>query len=327
MNQAAPSSLLNGIREFFLLERAERRSSAFNASQRETIRALVDAANRRLPVARDLRGPSGAPVALTLYQQAGRFLAVALLVSKDAQLDPRALPHEEVVQKLEAVLAADGLAPSVELARVKPLLGSSDPLELDRLPTEEADQVAEDFESATRWLSRLVDPRSPKELKSLRFLRVAVGVACAIALLALLGRWAFSPKNLARGKPTASSSAPMFSTTSDGVVDGSKNGTYGFHSSLEDSPWLSIDLGRNYDIGRIKVYGRGDNVNDQSIPLALELSGDGSAYRQVATRNEPFSESEPWVIAPPPPLAARFIRLRTLRKSYLVLGEVEVFKR
>ncbi|HEV3189013.1 MAG TPA: discoidin domain-containing protein [Polyangiaceae bacterium] len=327
MNQAAPSSVLEGIREFFLLERAERRSSAFSTSQRETIRALVDAANRRLPIARDLRGPSGAPVALTLYRQAGLFLALALLVSKDAQVDPGAVPHAAVVEKLDAVLAAEGLAVPPELARVKAVLSSSDLLELDRLSIDEADQAAEELESATRWLARLVDPRSPREFRSVRAFRVAVGAICVLGLLAFLGNRAFAPKNLAKGKPATSSDGTMFSTAPAGAVDGEKNGTYGFHSAIEDSPWLSIDLGKNYEIRRIKVFGRGDGYNDQSIPLALEASDDGSSYRQVAVRNDPFSEADPWEIEPPPPFAARFVRLRTLRRSYLVLGEVEVYKR
>ena len=325
MNQAAPSAVLEGIREFFLLERAERRSSVLSTSQRETIRALVEAATARRQVARDLRGPGGAPVALSLYRQAAHFLALALLVSKDEKADIGGLTAEAALEKLDSALATDGLIAPPEFARVKRFLTSSDPLEFDRLPIEEADQAAEELESATRWLSRLVDPRSPREYKTLRALRVAVGALCVLGLLLYLGNWAFSPKNLAKGKPAASSSA-MFSTMPGGAVDGSKNGTFGFHSALEESPWLSIDLGKNYEIRRVKVFGRGDGVNDQSIPLAFEISSDGAAYRQVAVRGEPFSEADPWVIATAP-ISTRFLRLRTMRRSYLVLGEVEVYGR
>jgi hypothetical protein len=202
------------------------------------------------------------------------------------------------------------------------MLLSSDPLELDRLPVEEAGRKAEELEIATDWLARLFDPRSPREFKVLRVLRLAVAALCALGLLVALGSWAFAPKNLARGKP-ATSSSTMFATMPAGVVDGSKNGTYGFHSAIEDSPWWAVDLGQNYDVTRIKVFGRGDGVNDQSIPLSLEVSTDGDAYRQIGIRAEPFSESDPWVVKTGP-LVTRYIRLKTLRHSYLVLGEVEV---
>jgi hypothetical protein len=92
---------------------------------------------------------------------------------------------------------------------------------------------------------------------------------------------------------------------------------------LEDSPWLSIDLGRAFAITRVKVFGRGDGYYDQSIPLALEVSDDGTTYQQIALRNDPFSEYDPWVVRPSA-LVTRYLRLRTMRHSYLVLGEVEV---
>jgi hypothetical protein len=132
-----------------------------------------------------------------------------------------------------------------------------------------------------------------------------------------------SPKSVAKGKPAVSSST-MFGTLPAAAVDGSKSGAYGFHSGLEDSPWLSIDLGRRYAITGIKVYGRGDGIYDQSIPLALEVADDDASYRALATRTEPFSADDPWVLRPAG-VVARFVRLRTMRKSYLVLGEVEVF--
>jgi hypothetical protein len=76
----------------------------------------------------------------------------------------------------------------------------------------------------------------------------------------------------------------------------------------------------------VNVFGRGDGYYDQSIPLSLEASDDGDTYRAVAQRDTPFSADDPWLIKPID-LVARFIRLRTLRRSYLVLGEVEVYGR
>jgi hypothetical protein len=143
-----------------------------------------------------------------------------------------------------------------------------------------------------------------------------------MALLVWLVLRVTAPKNLARDKPAVASSY-MFNTVAAGAVDGSKNGTYGYHSLIEDSPWLTIDLGRPHLIDRIKVFGRGDGYYDQSIPLALEVSDDGTTFQQIALRSDPFSEYDPWVVKPGA-IVTRHLRLKTMRRSYLVIGEVEV---
>jgi hypothetical protein len=109
------------------------------------------------------------------------------------------------------------------------------------------------------------------------------------------------------------------------VVDGVKDGRFGFHSVEQDPAWLAIDLGGPCAIRRVKVYGRGDCCHDQSIPLALEASDDGVAYTVIAERSKPFSEEEPWIVRLRDPVRARFLRLRTERRTYLVLSEVEAF--
>jgi hypothetical protein len=136
--------------------------------------------------------------------------------------------------------------------------------------------------------------------------------------------WVFSPKNLAKGRPATASGAAMFSSLPAGAVDGSTSGAFGYHSVMEDKPWLAVDLGRSYALEQVKVYGRGDGPFDQSVPLALEVSDDGATYRQIAERAEPFSSMDPWIVKPQG-VVAQFVRVHTLRQSYLVLGEVEVY--
>jgi hypothetical protein len=114
------------------------------------------------------------------------------------------------------------------------------------------------------------------------------------------------------------------STTGAGVVDGVKNGKFGFHSDLDDSPWVSIDLGRTFAISKVEVFGRGDGPFDQSVPLALEVSDDGTSYQQIALRGEAFSEYDPWIVRPIA-VVTRHVRLRTLRRAVLVLSEVEIY--
>jgi hypothetical protein len=56
----------------------------------------------------------------------------------------------------------------------------------------------------------------------------------------------------------------------------------------------------------------------------LEVSDDGTSFRKISERTVKFSESDPWIIKTGP-LVTRYIRLRTERRSYLVVSEVEVY--
>jgi hypothetical protein len=325
LNLATVERAREGVREFFLLERAEKKSQALSASRRETVRAYHEAANRRISVAQDLRGPVQTPAALVLYQQGSFFHALAYLATKDANLDPLSLTPAEAFRRLGEAIDTDGLAHREEFERAKHMLVASNPLELDRLPPEEAIRRIEELAVVARWLGHLVDARSPREIKTARVARVLAGAGAGLALLVNLGITLFTPKNLAAHKVAVASSETQ-STTASGAVDDSRTGAFGFHSQLEESPWLTIDMGRAFAITRIKVFGRGDaGPYDQSIPLALEASDNGTDYGQIALRAEPFSDSDPWVVKPAPPLVARYLRLRTMRRSYLVLTEVEVY--
>jgi hypothetical protein len=314
----------DGVLEFFLLQQAEKKSEALTSAQRETIRTYHEAASRRVTVAQDLRGPVQTSAALLLYQQGCFFYALAYVVNRDKTLDPASLTPEEAFRQFDAAIDADGLTPPKEFKRARPLLVTADPLELDRMTAEEASSRVEELEVVTRWLARHLDARSPREIKTARMVRVLVGAGVALALLVNIGMRLFSPKNLALDKPAVASSY-MFSTAASGAVDGSRSGTYGYHSQLEDSPWLSIDLGREFSIQRVEVFGRTDGHYDQSVPITLEVSDDATNYGEIAVRAEPFSDYDPWVVKLAPPRVTRYLRLRTTRRSYLVLGEVEVY--
>jgi hypothetical protein len=315
------------MREFFLLERAARASLDLTDSQREAIGVLVHAAQRRRQVARNLADPTYRPVALSLYREACRLLVQACLAAKgdDGQSGDAPGPQADL-RRLDALFQASQVAVPAAFTRANPLLLSPDPLAPDGLPAGEARQLVADFDQATGFLLGLVELRSPRQLTIVRAARLFAGAACALAVLVATGIGVFAPrKNLARGKPAVASSV-MLDTAAAGAVDGSKGGKYGFHSALEPRPWLSIDLEKKYAISRVKVYGRGDEHNAQSIPLVLEASDDGATYRQIAVRTEPFSSIAPWTFTGPA-FVGRFIRLRTQHRSYLVLGEVEVFGR
>jgi hypothetical protein len=321
----ALDSLRQKIRQFFLLADARRKHSALAGPQLTTVRAYHRAGQRQVLAAQQLRSQSPPVPAVSLYRQGALLLVLAFLAYNDKTLDPTTLTAEAAFDTFRAKLEAHRIELPPEFDRVRSVLVGCDILQLERLSAEEAGQKAEELESLTDWLSSLVDPRSPRELKNMSIVRIGGVSAGAAALLVYLSVRLFSAPNVALHKSVVAVSQD-YNTTPAGVVDGNVDGRFGFHSALDDSPWLWIDLGRNYAIYKIKVYGRGDCCFDQSIPLALEVSSDGVSYSKIAEKTDQFSEVNPWVIHPTA-LVTRYVRLRTERRSYLALGEVEVFGR
>jgi len=317
------TTVRNLLRQFFSLEQATRASRALTESQREKVRAYHAAAVRRLVIARDLRGLSYTPISLSLGRDAAFLAAIAFMASRDGSLNPDSLTPQGILSKLDETLANDSNSPPPELERLRPILTSSRQwLYLDQLSGPDLNQRAEDLESFTLWLTNLIEIRSPRELKAARVLRRAGAAVFGLALLAAAVARILAPANLALHKPVTATAAG-FDTMVDGAVDGDKFVSFGYHSKEDDAPTVTIDLGKVYLITRVKAYGRGDCCFDQSVPLALELSEDGTRFDKVAERTQPFSQSDPWIVNPGL-VKARFVRLHTLRRSYLVLSEVEV---
>jgi hypothetical protein len=197
-------------------------------------------------------------------------------------------------------------------------------LALDRIAAEEAARRADALEPTMQWLQKLVDPRSVHDIRVSRVVRITVGALMVVGSLVLFGVWALSAPNIALRKPATASSMD-YATTAAGAVDGEKSVRFGFHSHDEDSPWLQVDLGDRFSINLAKVYGRSDCCFDQSIPLIFEVSDDGTQFRQVAQKTDPFKESSPWQFSPS--TVARYVRLRVAKHGVLVLSEVELFGR
>jgi len=310
------------LREFFLLEKLSRDIAARAIPQRQSIRAYYDSGLRRLKAAQVLRGSELAPASLSLYRQATFLLSIAFLISKDESIDPDALTLEATFSRLDAALAEEQRPAPPGLEFCRPYLVSNDPLALDKMGPDQLDDVTAKLEVATKSLAELVDPRSPRHLKIVSVLRIGATALLICALIIAVVLKLTEPKNIAFHRP-ATSSSTFLTTSPSQAVDGVKDGRFGFHSAEEDSPWWTVDLGKPFVLTRIKVYGRGDCCFEQSVPMALELSDDGTSFREVAKRTSLLSEADPWVVHPASNVG-RFVRLRVLRKSYLVLSEVEV---
>jgi hypothetical protein len=160
--------------------------------------------------------------------------------------------------------------------------------------------------------------------KTQRIARNAIIVVVLLASAIAIVSYAVHPQNVALHKLAVSDGA-LFDTKPAGAVNGRIYEKFGFHSEARDSPWLIVDLGRVYAIDGVRVYGRHDCCFDESVPMAVELSSDAATFNELAMRTEPFDQIDPWYIRPEQPAKARFVRVRSLKKTFLVLAELEVY--
>jgi hypothetical protein len=294
------AAVLRQWRALFLLDQVPPLPPAWDES---LVRARVHAARLRLKPAQRLLERGETVAALVLYRDAGRLLWTR--VHELLEHEPGAVPPEA--------------------GRQAELLTSSDPELVDRLTPAAALSATQDLDRVVKWAIELLDRPTDQQRKVQRRIRFsALGAAASLAIVAG-GAWLQGPPNLALGRPAVASSV-AWATTPAGAVDGVRYGWLGFHSAGPGSEWWSVDLGQAYALERVAVYGRADCCFDQSVPLGFEVSLDGKKYRRIAARTAAFSQSDPWLIAGQGAVA-RFVRFRTLRKTQLVLGEVEVYGR
>jgi hypothetical protein len=253
--------------------------------------------------------------AVLLFQQGLRTLASAYAEVRQAQ-------PGETVADFDGFLEAIGRDHGAIALRLRDALPDSE-VDLDRLPALELLTRCEDLVDATRHLLEHCMPMSQEQQTYGRYLQTGSWMATVIVLLATLAYFAFRPANIAQNKSVTASSVDL-GTHPQAVVDGKNYGSYGFHSATEPNPWLRVDLGREYHLTEVQVFGRHDCCYEQSVPMVLEVSLNGESFNAIATRDQPFEQVEPWVVSAHD-VVARFVRLRLLRESVLVLSEVEVY--
>ena len=133
-------------------------------------------------------------------------------------------------------------------------------------------------------------------------------------------------------EPLGNRPAAAVSTADDasGAVDGIVDGSYGFHTDLEPSPWWQVDLQQIVPIDRIVVYNRCDgDVHDRASRIQTLISEDGehwhSVYRHDGTPFFGQVDDKPLVIDGAG-ATARFVRLQLPGPQYLHLDQVQVFR-
>ncbi len=169
-----------------------------------------------------------------------------------------------------------------------------------------------DDRSAVLWLARRRRVIGRGVLGSLLVLAVLIAAVPPF-------RRTIFPPDLAEGKPWVASSA-LEGYQLQGIM-GDPNAPVGlFHTRDEMSPSLTIDLGGVKMLHEVTVANRRDCCRERALPLVIEVSRDGLAWRQVGYRRGDFRD---WT-ASFPATRGRFVRLRVERKTILHLGRVAV---
>jgi hypothetical protein len=322
------------LREYFLLERAEREVSSRSENQRAKIRDFVTAGDARLAAAAALIGENHVPAAMILYREGIVFIIRALLEARGKESSEQS---PEYAFRSLAPLVESGELPEAPagFADARALLTDTRPLAYDELPLAEAPSKRAQVEATAAWLRALVDARTPPQIKLSRVLRlgtlalaVFLGVGFGVSKLV-------APKNLALGKPVQVSSrrphCPQGTGAEglppSGLVDGTVGTAYDICTNGEVRPWATLDLQRVRPIGKVVVFNRADCCwGNYDLPVVLEVSDDGTNFREVARRTTAYSAADPWVVTLDRQ-SARFVKLRVDANEprELVLNELEVY--
>ena len=322
-------TLIDDVREYFLLERALRAVSA--ARNHAQAVEYARAAEIRLSAAPSPADDRTAVVAITALRDAVLLLVQAYLASNATADVDRSAP---LLEQLRRISSADPSAPDdAELAL--DAWNAADPIWIDRLPFEEKRKLAQALRRVAVFLRSRSTARSRARIRALRWWRL--GMLCVTAFA--LSYWGISHllkrENLALHQQVSMSSVWPGSAPPDALVDGHTSGARGpgvpdpnlVHTGSEDAPWVMIDLGGVRTLDEVRVYNRADHRFNDGLPYVLELSEDGVTFEAVARREKHFGSTRfdpPWKIRLQK-RRARFVRIRC--EHYVVLSEVEVFGR
>ena len=84
------------------------------------------------------------------------------------------------------------------------------------------------------------------------------------------------------------SSKSKWSTDDDEreIVTAEHDRNFSFHTDLEESPWILVDLKRDYRIIHIRIWNRLDYCKEKSKTLRIEYSNDKENYSEEVNFHE-----------------------------------------
>lgn len=137
---------------------------------------------------------------------------------------------------------------------------------------------------------------------------------------------------LSLGKPATQSSVsplscwPVPEEDAAGAVNGEIDGSWKFHTGLEDNPWWQVDLGGIATIREIHLYNTSGHVRDCFKNFNLAVSIDGTVWVEIFVKQDDAALADVLFIWSGPGFAwARYVRVTRLDRGHLHLNQVEVF--
>jgi hypothetical protein len=110
-------------------------------------------------------------------------------------------------------------------------------------------------------------------------------------------------------------------------TDGIKDGTYGFHTTQENQPWVIIDLQQIRNVSRIAIFNRlSDACAERARNICASISIDGMDWAEIYKHNgRVFGgiDGKPLLISVG--REARFVRIWLADANFLHLDQIEVY--
>ncbi|MFH1268219.1 MAG: discoidin domain-containing protein, partial [Planctomycetota bacterium] len=109
----------------------------------------------------------------------------------------------------------------------------------------------------------------------------------------------------------------------DGVVDG----TWGFHTGLDEKPWWHVDLGSPMPLARAVITNTGYVADwKRALGFMVLLSDDGKAWTEVFRHDgTEFADPKAPITVDLEGARARLVRIQLPGEQHLTLEEIEVY--
>jgi hypothetical protein len=249
---------------------------------------------------------------------------------------PRSLTSRAVRERLRVADATDGVVAAVlyrDVIRLtadgtedeETLRATDEATYFDSLAPTELARILDQLRLRARAGARALEPAAWwRDWRALR--SVAVVVVVVAVCLGLASFRPFAARDRALGKKVTASGV-LAGHDLGKLVDGERGeyDTVDAVTSTGSDPWMMVDLGSVVRIRRIVVCNRGDRDMDAGLPYALDVSEDGSSFREITKRTQHFGDgtwlSPPWTVKLD--TRARYVRVRA--HDYVALSELEVY--
>ncbi|HKY38366.1 MAG TPA: discoidin domain-containing protein [Polyangiaceae bacterium] len=258
-----------------------------------------------------LRSGPSLPLSLSLYREAAYWALIAHQPSSTASTLEEAMANVPP----EVLTFAAGSPEALEHVRDVLVRKTFRETATDHPDTQRVEsRLLRAFVAAL--IDRLLGPE--RQLGRLRVQRVVrLGLGVVLVLGSLLGGINLYSV-FSRGPDLASGIPLRTSSTNAGVEIEPRN--YLFHTQDEEGPWVEIDLKQPQEFSAVDVINRRDCCQDRVLPAVIEVSKNGTRWKEVSRRTESFST---WH-AKFAPQTARYVRVRVARRSVLHLAGIAV---